>query len=100
MVSPAGGFATIPISFVRIPVMLVGELDFYDSFLTESDCYRNKEMVYAILIIFIFGITISLANLLVSVCLFVCLFVCLLVCLFVSMFVCLFVCLFVSMFVC
>ena len=74
MVSPGRGFSDIPVSIVRIPVMLVGELDFYDSFLTEANCYRNKEMVYAILIIFIFGITISLANLLVS-CLFVCLFV-------------------------
>ena len=74
MVSPSKGFANIVVSIVRIPVMLVGEVDFYDSFLTEAQCYRNKEMVYAVLIIFVFGITISFANLLVS-CVFVCLFV-------------------------
>ena len=79
MVSPSKGFEGIVVSIVRIPVMLVGEIDFYDSFLTEARCYRNKEMVYVILIIFVFGITISFANLLVSCLLFICLFVCLLV---------------------
>ena len=66
MISPSKGFTNIVVSLVRIPVMLVGELDYYDSFLTESGCYRNKLMVFVILIIFIFGITISFANLLVS----------------------------------
>ena len=79
MISPSKGFTNFAVSIVRIPVMLVGELDFYDSFLTEAMCYRNKEMVYIILVIFVFAITISFANLLVS-CLLsiVCLFVCLL----------------------
>ncbi|KAI6660293.1 hypothetical protein LOD99_13881 [Oopsacas minuta] len=66
MTSPIKGFSDIIVSMVRIPVMLVGELDFYDSFLAEAVCYRNKYIIYIILTLFIFGITISLANLLIG----------------------------------